>query len=268
MPKFKKITLRPGHYSPNDADYVDVQININSKGIFYCKLPAHLNAVVQGRGQLKLQNRSALATDKQGDTLLQCESFDGLKKDLELIHNVATEPLITRKLKIGYQASSNIQFALDEAGNIHKNAANNGAKWLVNKVNRALNSPSSFSTYDISFVAKVVVEVTYAHGDTVKVNYEPVHAHQDLITPEIEALNTWTRLSPPTHELTFVDYTPQLAVFFDCLIMSMAQLAKQFYDFFGHEQHIDMINNSTIPPLLDFKESLISTSTRAGEINK
>ena len=82
MPKFKKITLRPFHYSPNDADYVDVQINISSKGIFYCKLPIHLCPVVEGRGQLKLEHGSSLTTDRKGDTQLQCENFDGLIKDL------------------------------------------------------------------------------------------------------------------------------------------------------------------------------------------
>ena len=260
MPKFKKITLRPSHYSPNDADYVDVQINISSKGIFYCKLPIHLCPVVEGRGQLTLEHGSCLTTDRKGDTQLQCENFDGLIKDLELLHNVATKPIITRKLKIGYHASSNIQFAVDETGNIYKNATKKDAKWVDNKINRASGNPHHFSVYDISFAARVVVEVTYIHGDIVKVKYEPVLSHQDLITPEIEALNCWTRLSTPTsdiknsnYRMKFVDYTPQLAIFFDELTMSMAKIAKQFYEFFGNEEHIELINNANLSPLLDFK---------------
>lgn len=260
MPKFKKITLRPSHYSPNDADYVDVQININSKGIFYCKLPIHLCPVVEGRGQLKFENGSSLATDRQGHTQLQCDNFDGLIKDLELLHNVATKPVITRKLKIGYHASSNIQFALDDTGKIHKNAMSKGTRWVDNKINRASFVHSNFSVYDISFAAQVVVEVTYVHGEIVKVKYESIHAHKDLITPEIESLNSWTRLSLPIQEINpsnqkikFVDYTPQLAIFFDELTMSMAKIAKQFYEFFGNEEHIELINNANLSPLLDFK---------------
>lgn len=35
MPKFKKIVLRPTQYVPDDGFYVDVQINVDSKGVFH-----------------------------------------------------------------------------------------------------------------------------------------------------------------------------------------------------------------------------------------
>lgn len=56
------------------------------------------------------------------------------------------------------------QFAVDETGNIYKNATKKDAKWVDNKINRASGNPHHFSVYDISFAARVVVEVTYIHG--------------------------------------------------------------------------------------------------------
>lgn len=254
MPKFKKIVLRPSRYSPNDADYVDVQININKNGVFYCNLPTHLESVVQASGNV-LKNGSWLSqSTRSQEWQLFCASYAGLVDDLHSSHAIATEPKVSRKLKIAYLASSNIQFAIDDNGNIFKNATKNGTKWHCNEINRAKHSNHSFGSYDISFNARVVVEVTKVYGDVTKIEYDNMHCHPDLLTPEIEALNQWVRLELPLENLAskfnLVDYTPQLAIFFDKLIMGMAQIAKQFYDFFGEDEHVNLINGFKVETLL------------------
>ena len=247
MPKFKKIVLRPTQYVPNDAFYVDVQINVDSKGVFSCLVPAHLKPSLQNKPR-KLDNESLVTVEYDEIKHIKNANYEKLLLDLQLLHDAYSHPAITKKLVIAYQVSSDVAYAIDAQLNIHKTNVEQGVDWSeFSNDDKLKETIFNNGLYGLNLAAKVYVQVTMQYGDTKDVKYELPSEHTELLTPAIESLNSWCGIKLEPNErlgcVNVVDYTEETAKFFDEMLYWMVSMSDKLQRFFSKPNHIEIINS-------------------------
>lgn len=247
MKKFKKIVLRPTQYVPDDAFYVDVQINIDSKGVFSCLVPAHLKPSLQNKAR-KLDNESIVTVENDEIKHITNANYEKLLLDLQLLHDGYSHPAITKKLVIAYQVSSDVAYAVDAQLNIHKTNVEQGVDWSeFSNDDKLKETIFNNGLYGLNLAAKVYVQVTKQYGDTKEVKYELPSKHTELLTPAIESLNSWcgVKLEPNDRRgnVEVVDYTEETAKFFDDMLYWMVSVSDKLQRFFSKPNHIELINS-------------------------
>ena len=247
MPKFKKIVLRPTQYVPNDAFYVDVQINVDSKGVFSCLVPAHLKPSLQNKPH-KLENESVVTVEYDEIKHIKNPNYEKLLLDLQLLHDAYSHPAINKKLVIAYQVSSDVAYAIDEQLEIHKTVSAHGLSWSeFSNDDKLKETIFNNGLYGLNIAAKVYVQVTKQYGETKEVKYELPSEHTELLTPAIESLNSWCGIKLEPNErrgcVTVVDYTEETAKFFDEMLYWMVSMSDKLQRFFSKPNHIELINS-------------------------
>lgn len=247
MPKFKKIVLRPTQYVPDDGFYVDVQINVDSKGVFSCLVPAHLKPSLQNKAR-KLDNESLVTVEYDEIKHIKNANYEKLLLDLQLLHDAYSHPAITKKLVIAYQVSSDVAYAIDAQLNIHKTNVEQGVDWSeFSNDDKLKETIFNNGLYGLNLAAKVYVQVTMQYGDTKEVKYELPSKHTELLTPAIESLNSWcgVKLEPNDRRghVKVVDYTEETAKFFDDMLYWMVSMSDKLQRFFSKPNHIELINS-------------------------
>ena len=247
MPKFKKIVLRPTQYVPDNAFYVDVQINVDSKGVFSCLVPAHLKPSLQNKAR-KLDNESVVTVEYDEIKHIKNPNYEKLLLDLQLLHDAYSHPAINKKLVIAYQVSSDVAYAVDDKLNIHKTNVEQGVDWSeFSNDDKLKETIFNNGLYGLNLAAKVYVQVTKQYGDTKEVKYELPSKHTELLTPAIESLNSWcgVKLEPNDRRgnVEVVDYTEETAKFFDDMLYWMVSVSDKLQRFFSKPNHIELINS-------------------------
>lgn len=247
MPKFKKIVLRPTQYVPDDAFYVDVQINIDSKGVFSCLVPAHLKPSLQQKSR-KLDNESLVTVEYDEIKHIKNANYEKLLLDLQLLHDAYSHPAITKKLVIAYQVSSDVAYAVDAQLNIHKTNVEQGVDWSeFSNDDKLKETIFNNGLYGLNLAAKVYVQVTKQYGETKEVKYELPSKHTELLTPAIESLNSWCGIKIEPNErrscVKVVDYTEETAKFFDDMLYWMVSVSDKLQRFFSKPNHMELIND-------------------------
>ena len=247
MSKFKKIVLRPTQYVPDNAFYVDVQINVDSKGVFSCLVPAHLKPSLQQKAR-KLDNESVVTVEYDEIKHIKNANYEKLLLDLQLLHDAHSHPAITKKLVIAYQVSSDVAYAIDAQLNIHKTNVEQGVDWSeFSNDDKLKETIFNNGLYGLNLAAKVYVQVTKQYGETKEVKYELPSKHTELLTPSIESLNSWCGIKIEPNErrscVKVVDYTEETAKFFDDMLYWMVSVSDKLQRFFSKPNHIELINS-------------------------
>lgn len=247
MSKFKKIVLRPTQYVPDNAFYVDVQINVDSKGVFSCLVPAHLKPSLQQKAR-KLDNESVVTVEYDEIKHIKNANYEKLLLDLQLLHDAYSHPAITKKLVIAYQVSSDVAYAIDAQLNIHKTNVEQGVDWSeFSNDDKLKETIFNNGLYGLNLAAKVYVQVTKQYGETKEVKYELPSKHTELLTPSIESLNSWCGIKIEPNErrscVKVVDYTEETAKFFDDMLYWMVSVSDKLQRFFSKPNHIELINS-------------------------
>lgn len=242
--------MRPTKYVPDDSFYVDVQVYVDSNGIFYCSVPEHLkNSLSKITG--KLPNESTLTVEYDELKKIKNSNYESLLKDLQLFHDAYSQPVLTRRLVIAYQVISDVAYAVDDALNIHKTNESEGTSWseFANKDKIQLNYFDS-GNFGLKLAAKVLAEVKYTYGDTTEIKYESPNDEEMQAYPSISELNKWQGIkldpSDKNKSVNVIDYTEESAKFFDDMLLWMVTVSDKLERFFSKPDHVHLMNNAFV----------------------
>jgi len=237
MPKVRKDTLR---FQGKDRshNFMEYEIHVNADGVFYARLPLEefkditpkffSHTKVSG----KFINCFDVSIDKVHDLALQ--AFKSLR-----------EPNIKEEIVIRYNIESNVSFAVDSNGDIHRHADEkpNGARWqtMSDKFGGHHSANPAKGGYSLTIGARVMKKVTYTYNGKDTVIYEYYQGDER----EANQLNKWCSFSLPD-ECQEMPYTAKSALFFDNLMMGMARVNKQIQELTSTEERLLQLINSDV----------------------
>jgi len=225
--------------NPTSTSIEDRQIKIScpaavdSDGLFTITLPEHLAELAK---TMSLPAGVAWDTARV-HTRLQGKVLDLLKSTLTALLKAYVSPEITVERVIRYNVESHVSFCEDADGNIHPNGTFNNAKWADRQhYGNHHAGDAARNGYSLVIGARVWDKRTIRRGDAVKIEYDHVSTGQngDPIDP-LDLLNGWCSFKLPDHGVKEMPYSPEAALFFHRLMLSLVDLSRRIQTFM-HDQ--------------------------------
>lgn len=233
MPRLKKDTLNV-RVSPADASpsmvSVEVEFHVNSQGEFYCEIPEEALAAFTADGRGDDSERVTVSPNRAKRLSMYASTLDDLYGALKEAIRKANEPIISEEVVILYNIESHVSFAVDEHGEIARNAKGN-ARWVEDKHRFGDHHAARRADggYSLTIGAKVVTQMIVDYGDRQEVVNMPFKPERECddegnLHPGLK-LNEWGSFRLPENAKR-MPYSDQAARFFDDLMFGMAKLSK------------------------------------------
>lgn len=211
-----------------------VDVKINASGMFYCDVPLEFNKYYivdrdcygstvceYGRGKKKI---------------IKAQSFADLKTSLDCAMKHCFAPTVTTEYVIRFNIKSQASFAVNDHGEISRNASADGFKWQLDQKENMFGNLSSINEakggYSLTIGAKALIKTTTVIGQNKTVTYAPYYkdsTHHHMDANPATKLNSWCSFTLP-EDAREIPYSDEAAIFFDNLMFSMVKLSKLIQD--------------------------------------
>lgn len=252
MPRLKKDTLNV-RVSPVDASprtvSVEVEFHVNSQGEFYCEIPEEGLDAFSSDGRGEVPDNVTVAPNRAKRLAMYASTLDDLYEALREAIRKANEPITSEEDVILYNIESHVSFAVDEHGEIARNAKGN-AQWVEDKHRYGDHHAARRASggYSLTIGAKVVTQMIVDYGDrqeVVNLPFKPDREYDEdgNLHPGLK-LNEWCSFRLPENAKA-MPYSHQAARFFDDLMFGMAKLSKMVQEkTFDHNDLEALINSN------------------------
>lgn len=236
MAKFKRIIFTNPNvpFSHNGDMCFSVDVKIDVKGMFYCYIPHEFeNYFIVGRNY----SGTTFCQYGRGDKkIIKAHNFADLNESLNDAMKHCFAPIVTSEYVIRFNIKSQASFAINEHGEINRNASADGFKWQSDQKESMFGNLSSINEakggYSLTIGAKALIKTTTVIGQNKTVTYAPYYkdsTHHHMDANPATKLNSWCSFTLP-EDAREIPYSDEAAIFFDNLMFSMVKLSKLIQD--------------------------------------
>jgi len=249
MPKIQTVVHSRDDY--DEKIVLDVDVNINAKGIFYAHVPDDLVEAIQGTEAKLVPNRR-----RKNKLDIHSDTFAGIQDALEDAANALLHPQITEEHVIRYHIGLHVSFAVNKKGETCRNGYD-GGNWVKGFGNHDASHRAE-GGYSICIGASAKTKFTRRYGTKEYVSYENYYKgeHSLGLDNPAQKLNAWCSFSLPDDEYDDEDakeisYTDEAAEFFDSMMRGVVDMARAIDAFMGTKDRLlSAIESGSGIPLL------------------
>lgn len=257
MPRVK--TAEISYKVLDNYNWIKVDINVNSKGEFYCNVPVIADEYFKIGGEYvggRVQCWKGRSVAKQ----LFSKDMDLLTHEMKIAIDACHEPEVTTEHVIRFNIESHVSFCLSPSGEILPNGYwgenENGKRDYQWASQLEKNGRSKFGRHDsqnpsdggfsLTVGAMAMTKTTRRFGKAEKISYNRYYkgdSHLGIENPA-QKLNSWCSFSLPKNARE-MPYTDEAAMFFFNLMMGVAKLSRMIQEATFDDTAIQhMIENS------------------------
>ncbi len=211
---------------------VDVKINVD--GMFYCDVPLEFDKYyIVGK---KCYGSTVCECGRGKKKIIKAKNFADLNTSLDGAMKHCFAPIVTTEYVIRFNIESQASFAVNDHGEISRNASADGFKWQSVETESMFGSLSSINEakggYSLTIGAKALIKTTTVIGQNKTVTYAPYYkdsTHHHMDANPATKLNSWCSFTLPENARE-IPYSDEAAIFFDNLMFSMVNLSKLIQD--------------------------------------